>query len=698
MGAVSLSSSPLSTLYPSYSPQVDPDYSNIFKIDFNNLNLSSFKPQLTNYAQKYASDMLPSMNSIKFNTGLTLSTSNDFSTARKGKQMMNYSMNWNTSQNNTSSIDWSKGFDLLANADQSSKAGQITAGLGKIGSSAVNLSKMSKAAGGFKNLTGVQKTGGIAAIAGATADLIGGFMPQKDEYSGEKGDITQTLDTVYDSISDAAMAFGPVGMIVGGAMKVGSVLGKGLNALGGGTDGKTTTDAILGSSFFNLTPFGLINGFGGKKTDTITKNNEIFEQVGTSYTGSESTIDQAVAKQGKYGAFSSGARKRANRLIAEAKRQQGIIEDISDLAQDRFAIRDSMAAINGNRLRFQLQGGYNQANVRVGKLGMSLNKARETLNRINSKREPTEILSQDVQKIKEGGQIKAVSTEIFLIIPEFQKGGTIEDPFEHYVSTLPLAQRDSTDYRVKDYWEYNGRPKDFEEAKKKGMFSFNQKDNSYHARSVAENPQTGDIEFMKSSNHPTIFMETDWYEKGLIHNDDGTTLQLEPGIEGYEDWQDFKNNYELQKTDPYWKYVRRKDTPSHKEGGQIQVKSTEIILVEPEPIESGIDAFKEGGSINVIPEGALHARKHNMDIDGITKKGIPVVSDKENGEIEQQAEIERSEIIYRKSVTEELERLCKIYYDDNTSQKEKDRAAIEAGKLLVEETLHNTIDNTGELL
>lgn len=692
MGAVSLSSSPLSTLYPSYSPQVDPDYSNIFKIDFNNLNLSSFKPQLTNYAQKYASDMLPSMNSIKFNTGLTLSTSNDFSTARKGKQMMNYSMNWNTSQNNTSSIDWSKGFDLLASADQSSKAGQITAGLGKIGSSTVNLSKMSKAAGGFKNLTGVQKTGGIAAIAGATADLIGGFMPQKDEYSGEKGDITQTLDTVYDSISDAAMAFGPVGMIVGGAMKVGSVLGKGLNALGGGTDGKTTTDAILGSSFLNLTPFGLINGFGGKKTDTITKNNEIFSQVGTSYTGTESTVDQAIAKQGKYGAFSSGARKRANRLIAEAKRQQGIIEDIADLAQDRFAIRDSMAAINGNRLRFQLQGGYNQANVRVGKLGMSLNKARETLNRINSKREPTEILSQDVQKMKEGGQIKAVSTEIFLIIPEFQKGGTIEDPFEHYVSTLPLAQRDSTDYRVRDYWEYNGRPKDFEEAKKKGMFSFNQKDNSYHARSVAENPQTGDIEFMKSSNHPTIFMETDWYEKGLIHNDDGTTLQLEPGIEGYEDWQDFKNNYELQKTDPYWKYVRRKkDTLSHKEGGQIQ--PTEIILVE-----SGIDSFKEGGSINVIPEGALHARKHNMDIDGITKKGIPVVSDKENGEIEQQAEIECEEIILRLEVTQKLEELKKKFYNDETSQKEKDELALEAGKLLVEEIIYNTQDNTNKLL
>ena len=46
-----------------------------------------------------------------------------------------------------------------------------------------------------------------------------------------------------------------------------------------------------------------------------------------------------------------------------------------------------------------------------------------------------------------------------------------------------------------------------------------------------------------------------------------------------------------------------------------------------------IPEFQNGGSINVIPDGALHARKHNMDVDGITKKGIPVVSEKD-GEIE----------------------------------------------------------------
>nr|DAT77875.1 MAG TPA: hypothetical protein [Caudoviricetes sp.] len=56
-----------------------------------------------------------------------------------------------------------------------------------------------------------------------------------------------------------------------------------------------------------------------------------------------------------------------------------------------------------------------------------------------------------------------------------------------------------------------------------------------------------------------------------------------------------------------------------------------------------------------------------MDMEGITKKGIPVVADKENGEIEQQAEIEKEEIIFRLEVTKKLEELEKKYYNSDTS-------------------------------
>lgn len=641
MGIFNQSSSPLSSLMPQSSPYQMPDYANAFKMN-----------------------MQPQMNNLKFKVGLATSNSSDPLIALNGKNMMNDAMNPNSPdsqllQRNDSggvSFSWDQGFNALSQIGSriGGQAGNVLNGAGKIGSSIKMISQANK---GIKaGLEGAKsaKMEGIGATIGAASDLVGSFMPQKTEYDGAKGDITQTMDSVYDGISDAAMSLGPVGMLAGGIIKGGALLGKGLNALGGGTDGMTSTDAILGSSFLSLTPLGLVNGFGGKKADTITKDNEAFAQVGSSYTGSESSVNDALQKSGKkYGLFSSGARKRANEEIAEAKRQQSIISDISQDVQDRTAIRTAMAAINGNRRGFHMQGGYDQAAIRVGRQGM-----------------PIELLEKARTIIKA------------------QQGTKISDPFQVYLQSLPENQRDSTNYRVKDYWEYNGRPKDFEEAKRKGMF-VEQEDfddtgkslgKSWHGFTVAENPNTGELEFMKSSSHPTIQKELDWY-----NSDDGA---------------DFRSQYELVKTEPYYKYVKRKtpikqETPQHRNGGSIieLISETTISLVDP----LNVPEFQNGGSINVIPDGALHARKHNMNLDGITEKGIPVVSEKDNGKIEQQAEIEKEEVIFRLEVTQKLEELEKKYYSEEASQKEKDEYALEAGKLITEELLHNTKDNAGLL-
>lgn len=112
--------------------------------------------------------------------------------------------------------------------------------------------------------------------------------------------------------------------------------------------------------------------------------------------------------------------------------------------------------------------------------------------------------------------------------------------------------------------------------------------------------------------------------------------------------------------------------------------------------------LKNGGSINVIPEGALHARKNNLieinpELEGITKKGIPVISKEEGGEMIQHAEIERSEIIFNLETTKKLESL-REQYNKSEDKSEKDDLAIEAGKLLAQQIMENTIDNTGELL
>ena len=216
---------------------------------------------------------------------------------------------------------------------------------------------------------------------------------------------------------------------------------------------------------------------------------------------------------------------------------------------------------------------------------------------------------------------------------------------------------------------------------------FTQQPDGWHANSVAENPATGEIEFMKSSSHPNHHMEVDWY-----NSDDGA---------------EFRSRYELKKTEPYWKYVKRKPqgeaVGSYQEGGILEISLSDIpeeylepvSTIEEVTLDSILPEFKEGGKVNVIPEGALHARLHHMEnAENLTKKGIPVVSEKENGQLEQQAEIERDEIIFRLEVTKKLEELLKKYSDNETSQKDKDLVAIEAGKLLVEEILNNTQDNT----
>jgi hypothetical protein len=77
--------------------------------------------------------------------------------------------------------------------------------------------------------------------------------------------------------------------------------------------------------------------------------------------------------------------------------------------------------------------------------------------------------------------------------------------------------------------------------------------------------------------------------------------------------------------------------------------------------------------------------------EGLTKKGIPVIDD----DGEQQAEIEHSEIIFTLEVTKKLEEYYEIFYSDESSNKEKEQAALDAGKLLVYQILENTEDRTG---
>lgn len=455
---------------------------------------------------------------------------------------------------------------------------------------------------------------GVMKGIGMASDFLGGFI-QKSEYSGENGGITRTLDSTYDTIANGVAVIPGWGTLLSVGLKGASLLGKGLNKIGGGTDAMTKADAFLGSSFFNLTPVGMINGFGGKRTQSFEKSREAYELLGGDYQGTEHLADNALSKSNKkYGLFSSNARHKANSLINKAKNQQSILNQIYDDTKDTFDIREGMYSINELNRRFNLQGGYDQTSVRVAKKGAKL--------------EPV-ISEEDVEFVIDEESVEFIIEEEN--IPEFEEGGVLNKPrsikelIEYAKQQNPrFIQRLSEDPKGIDFIDDEG----------------NQAKGSHYLESRGE------------------------YVIPRIQEIDGELKFLNPQIA--LDRAIEKGNY-------------------------LKMLPEEAILFAKEYKQGWpnfFQKFKKGGSFNLIPEGALHARLHHMDIDGITKKGIPVISE-EDGVIEQHAEIEHSEIIYRLEVTEKLEKLMKQYEETND-----DQYAIEAGKLLVKETLYNTDDKT----
>ena len=113
----------------------------------------------------------------------------------------------------------------------------------------------------------------------------------------------------------------------------------------------------------------------------------------------------------------------------------------------------------------------------------------------------------------------------------------------------------------------------------------------------------------------------------------------------------------------------------------------------------GIDLAEEP---SVIPEGAMHKNKHNLDLEGITKKGIPVIQNVDDsvetldeikqfeGKLQQSAEIEAAEVIFSKELTDFLEEKREEWHETNSNN-----ILEEVGKRVTKELLENTKDSTG---
>lgn len=335
-----------------------------------------------------------------------------------------------------------------------------------------------------------------------------------------------------------------------------------------------------------LAAFNLIGGLTGKKTIAATgkdwQSRQAQSSVAGGYGGAMEDIADAESREGSYSGWNSGARRRANRLLAKTNDWKDTMWDWAQRNDLNDIRSNQMNSINNSQYQTTVNGGYdlnNSGRMLIGKEGAKLfdsyKSIKEYTKRIKSAKQGSKLVKEE-PKVEEP-----------IIDKELER--YYDDPL------FSTKSKYNDDFHQGGSWSEDGKtftPSEF------SLFNFTQEQ-------IAE------------------ALSKEFPEASLNITDE-------------------------------------------------------------------VRAFKEGGKVNsrdmnVIPDGALHARLNHMDNKDFTKKGIPVVA-KDGDKLEQTAEIERNEIIFNLSVTNKLEELMK----DGSA-----KAALEAGKLLAEEILHNTIDNTG---
>lgn len=593
---------------------------------------------------------------------------------------------------------------------------------------AENITKRVKFTSGFN-------VGNIAGIGLGAAQAA---MKPKSEYSGEKGRINSTLDMLDSAGTAAIFAIPGVGQIFGLA-KMGLDTGfKALNNAGFGTDGMTTTDALLGSNIVGeaLLPLSMINGKFGKTTTTLNprtfQENQDLAKVESSYSNTVKQGIDAWKKQGKkYGLLSHGAYRKANRLVnMYGIANEALLDMVNENKIDETRIQaNGLGNIQYNQ---DLQGGLNPRTL-VAKEGAKLEQQELEIESVVPEMEiksiaPEMEIESVVQKFQEGAKLQPQESEIIIIYPS-------EDEIKGIIEKRWPAIKNTSEYHIYRDPEYTSEKTGAgsieyirqPEIKYKNGFILK---NPNETPTIVFNPDTNTIDDIQlDAIHHFRYADPKYqqvlkpFEDYLLQNkkedvfwNSGLGNIFRDAKQKDSSFSDFidKNineDYIAQGIDGVIRdllapdKLRRKSKYQSKENVNKQWlfddTSRQLFQNIKDYLETGElkpQQFKNGGELNIIPEGALHKNLHHMENDeNITKKGIPVVSKDENGKTVQNAEIERSEIVLRLSLTQKLEKMLKKYNSD-ISQKEKDDVATKAGQILVDELLNKTIDNTNELL
>lgn len=252
----------------------------------------------------------------------------------------------------------------------------VATGLGTLGGSVasglVNGTKTAFQGSGLFSKVNPGAINPYALGASVLGSAIGAAAGPSKEYGGRYGNITRTMDTIYD-ITSAGVNFIPgIGQGISAAM----VLNKGLSNIFGSTDGMTKTDAILGSAFMPA-PVKWLNMWGSSTTGTF--NNQSWQNsektanfMQDGFGNLQSRFDQAREEAGKtYGTFSQGAKRRAQANIDYANAAWGKVLKMADQNILQNIKSQDMSSINNQRYAQMIQGGSDPRTL-IGRQGMKI--------------------------------------------------------------------------------------------------------------------------------------------------------------------------------------------------------------------------------------------------------------------------------------------------------------------------------------
>ena len=387
-----------------------------------------------------------------------------------------------------------------------------------------------------------------------------------------------------------------------------------------------------------------------KDINTFDYNPELAAKLGPAYNFKK--YDELKQNNGKKAVWWKANEINKNNSIAS--------QQINTLSQINTENQMRLGMQNGNNLlnyQTKLNGGNN--NISIGKKGLKV----DLVKRVKNIKHRINVNTKEIEEFENGGklipEIVNIRPIIMSPIKKFQTGGKTTRSLEELIK---YAQQENPRFIQR----LSEAPKGIKFIDDEG----NESNGSHYLEWSTD--ETGNAiiypRIQEMEDGSLKFLSTEDAYRRAMQNKNILRMSQEEANTFFGEDPEYVTAYNRGWPEFFKKFQK---------GGSIK-ESEELVKLE------------ETNQKNVIPEGALHKNKHHMEhTDGLTQKGIPVIDEKG----EQQAEIELNEIIFTLEVTKKLEKLHEIYKEG--SAKEKDEAAIEAGKLLVQEILYNTDDRTG---